>query len=148
MIMKIRTALLAAFVFMAGLPAAAHHSVAGYFDTSKTISFSGVVTKVLWMNPHVVLYVKTTNENGKGETWALQGMAPNGVARLVSRDKFKEGMSVSATGYPARSNAQPGNIHPGIAAADAVTGNVEALELRLANGEVLAFSRYRDSSTK
>ncbi len=35
----------------------AHHSFAAEFDTSKTVDFTEVVTKVEWMNPHVYFYV-------------------------------------------------------------------------------------------
>jgi hypothetical protein len=141
--MKVRIVLLLACLVMAGLPAAGHHSVVGGFDTSKTVSVTGVVSKILWMNPHVVLLIKTTNGNGKAETWALQGMAPNTLNRYNHREKFKEGMSVSATGHPARATTQ---LAPAIQPSDAVTAIVEALELRLTDGEVLAFSRVNPPS--
>jgi DNA/RNA endonuclease YhcR with UshA esterase domain len=145
--MKIRIVLLVVCLLVAGLPAAGHHSVVGAFDINKTVSVTGVVTKILWMNPHVVVLIKSTNESGKTETWAFQGMAPSNLNRFNNRDKFKEGMAVSATGHPARST-QRGAGSPAITSADAVTMNVETLELRLSNGEVLAFSRMNPQSPK
>jgi hypothetical protein len=146
--MKILIVFLAVCLLVAGLPAAGHHSVVGGFDISKTVSVTGVVTKISWMNPHVVLLIKSTNESGKTETWAFQGMAPNNLNRFNNRDKFKEGMAISATGHPARSMTQTGAMSSAINSADAVTMNVETLELRLANGEVLAFSRVNPPSPK
>ena len=40
-------------------------SFAAEFDSSKAIDFSGVVTKVEWMNPHVYFYVDVKDADGK-----------------------------------------------------------------------------------
>jgi hypothetical protein len=138
--MKTRIVFLLVCIALACLPATAHHSLA-QFDLNRTVSFTGVVTGIYWANPHVVLLIKTTDASGKPETWALQGMALNAMNRFSSADKFKEGMTVAATGHPARSNSQ--YTHPGVKA-DTVKGILEALELRLPGGEVLPFSRFTD----
>ena len=31
----------------------AHHSVAGQFDESKSVTLKGVISKVDWVNPHI-----------------------------------------------------------------------------------------------
>ena len=45
---------LAAF---AAVPVSAHHSVAGEFDTSKTVTLKGAISKVEWINPHAYFHV-------------------------------------------------------------------------------------------
>ena len=49
---------LAAGLFLISLPLAAHHSRAIY-DQQRTVTLEGVVTKYVWTNPHVYLYVET-----------------------------------------------------------------------------------------
>ena len=44
--------------------ALAHHSDAGY-DQERVIGFEGTVTRYLWRNPHVTVYVETRNEAGE-----------------------------------------------------------------------------------
>ena len=58
--------LAAGFLTGAVLPASslAHHSVAGNFDRDMPVTFEGVVTKVQWRNPHVWLFVDSTDEVG------------------------------------------------------------------------------------
>ena len=58
------------------LPALAHHSFAAEFDSGKTVTLRGVVSKVDWVNPHIFVYVDVKDEAGKTTTWALQSLPP------------------------------------------------------------------------
>ena len=35
----------------------AHHSVAGQFDLSKQVTLKGTISKVDWVNPHIIVHV-------------------------------------------------------------------------------------------
>ena len=63
-------------------PLWAHHAFTAEYDARKPIDFSGAVTKVEWMNPHVYFYVQAKGTNGKTAT-----LNPN--ARLGNGRTFK-----------------------------------------------------------
>ena len=58
------------------VPVMAHHSFAAEFDSSKTVTLRGVVSKVDWVNPHIFVYVDVKDDSGKTTTWALQSLPP------------------------------------------------------------------------
>jgi hypothetical protein len=60
------------FMMAAAGSAAAHHSVYGAFDKDKSRPMRAVVTKVNWINPHIVFQVETKGANGAPQTWNLE----------------------------------------------------------------------------
>ena len=69
----------AAVVLFAALSAAslqAHHSPSAIFDMSKRVSLTGTLTRVDWVNPHIVLALEA-NEGGKVEQWRLESNPPS-----------------------------------------------------------------------
>ncbi len=82
--------------------AGAHHSVAGQFDIHKTVTLSGVVSKVNWVNPHI--YIELTVKQPAAATWRLEGV-PVGMARKagLSMSMLKgHGETVTIVAHPAR----------------------------------------------
>jgi len=63
-------------------PAFAHHGFDTEYDASKKFTFTGVVQKVEWQNPHMRVYVDVTDEKtGKVTTWNMEMTSPNTVRR-------------------------------------------------------------------
>ena len=58
------------------LPVIAHHSFAAEFDSGKTVTLRGIVSKVDWINPHIFVYLDVKDDTGKTTTWALQSLPP------------------------------------------------------------------------
>ena len=82
----------------------AHHSISAEFDTNKPIKFSGKVTKVEWMNPHIYTHVEAVDpDSGKTVTFKVEGGPPNSLFRQGWRkDTVKAGDTVSVTGIRAK----------------------------------------------
>ena len=83
----------------------AHHSVAGQFDLSNTITLKGVVAKVDWVNPHIYLHLDVKGDDGQTITWSL-GTVPTAMARRggLTRESIAgmPGEVVTVTCNPAR----------------------------------------------
>ncbi len=84
--------------------ASAHHSLAGEFDTRKTLVLTGIVSKVDWVNPHIYLYLDVKDAGGKVATWHLE-CVPVAMARkagLSMKMLLADGEPVTVDAYPAR----------------------------------------------
>jgi hypothetical protein len=68
-------------VFCLVAPVLAHHGFETEYDNNKTITATGVVSKVEWTNPHMHLYVDVTDAGGKVTTYNLELTSPNAIQR-------------------------------------------------------------------
>ncbi|HEY5565966.1 MAG TPA: DUF6152 family protein [Gammaproteobacteria bacterium] len=92
-------------------PARAHHSFAAQYDSTKTVTLTGKVTKVEWMNPHIYFYIDVTDEEtGEVTPWALEMGGPNALIRLGwTRDSMKTDDVVTVEGTLARDGGNLAN---------------------------------------
>jgi len=100
--------LIASAVFLAGMPAFAHHAFASEYDMSKPVTLKGVVTKVTWENPHVWFFVDVKDQNtGAVQRWAFEAGTPSGMIRNgFKASEFKAGTPVTIKGFHARDASQ------------------------------------------
>ncbi len=120
------SALLFALAF-AG-PVSAHHSVQSQFDIHKTVSISGVVAKMEWINPHSYLTVNVKDADGKVQKWAFE-LGGSGALRRAGlsradRGGIKAGDQVTVTALAARDGSNSGFLQ----------------ELKISDGRVFKFS--------
>ena len=104
-----------AIVGLLGLavPAFGHHAVQVEFDQDKKATITGVLTRVLWINPHVrwVMDVKDP-KTGKIATWDISGGGPGGFRQIgiTGRDVFKVGETYTAIIALARDVSNFGHV--------------------------------------
>jgi len=87
-------------------PVLAHHSVAGEFDPSKTLTVTGTVSKIDWVNPHSRVHFDVKGPDGKVTTWSVELAARVVLERNGWRgNSLKIGDVIKVTGDQARSGA-------------------------------------------
>jgi hypothetical protein len=83
-------------------PARAHHSSAA-FDEHQTVSIQGTVTKYVWANPHVYIYIAQPVSGGQPIQWEIEGSPPSILRRLGwSEATLRPGETVIVSGRPAK----------------------------------------------
>jgi hypothetical protein len=111
------TIVLLASAVLVGSTARAHHSSSG-FDTNKTITVKGTVTRYEWSNPHVYIYVQQLTDAGKVE-WEVEGAPPSILRRWGwSQVTLHTGDSVTVTGSPSRNSGNRGLLPTTLARGD------------------------------
>ena len=86
-----------------GAPLAAHHSVPVNFDSSREVTIEGVLTEVVWINPHSRFRVDVTTEDGQTLEWLVEMGAINTMRRAgFKTELFAIGDVVTVSGWPAR----------------------------------------------
>ena len=112
--MRIRCVVLAVIgsVAMALTPSAvAHHGAAGLFDESRTVELKGVVKTWSFVNPHPILVLDVTDENGQTAEWDVY-FGPSAATALRSRgyapETFEFGETVIVEGHPAKTEGVNG----------------------------------------
>ena len=99
---------LCALLLVAGGHASAHHSFAP-FDLTKEKTITGTVSKFEWTNPHSWVWVDVSNEKGGVDSWAVEGMSPNYLARRGwSKTTIKPGDKITIAVRPLRSGEHGG----------------------------------------
>ncbi len=91
-------------------PALAHHSFA-MFDLNQEKTLVGSVKDFQWTNPHTWLWVEVPSAAGDAETWGIEGMSPNFLARRGwSKTTLKPGDKVSVVIHPVKSGEHGGSF--------------------------------------
>jgi uncharacterized protein DUF6152 len=95
-----------------GAAASAHHSRAGY-DTAKErlTTHNGVVTEVIWRNPHVYLIWGAKDDKGTVVNWTGEFSSPaTMISEGLSRTTLKAGDPLMVTFMPARAGTPQGLV--------------------------------------
>ena len=112
MTMRSYARIVAASVLLALFPpAAAHHGAAGLFDLTRTVEVEGSVKKWSFVNPHPILVLEVTDENGEKADWDIY-FGPSAASMLRNRgyapETFRFGEALIVKGHPARATGVRG----------------------------------------
>ena len=113
---------------------AAHHSTT-MFDHSKTMTISGEVVELRWVNPHVSLSVNGTIKGSEDSgVWVMEMTSPGNLVRAGgwSRNAIKAGEKVEVDFSPLRDTSLKGGALKKVtllATGQVLTANIRAQEM-------------------
>ena len=88
-------------------PAAAHHAFGSEFDADRPVILKGRIVKIEWINPHTLIHIEVTKEDGTKEVWMCEGGSPNTLLRRgANKNTFPEGTEIVIDGYQARDHTE------------------------------------------
>ena len=75
----------------------AHHGRGSTYDTKKEVPVKGVVSQLLWRNPHIAIFIDVKGDDGKVVTWVIEHSNISQLARLgYGKNTLQVGMQVTA----------------------------------------------------
>jgi len=83
----------------------AHHSLTAVFDMGQRIAVTCTLTKIDWINPHIVVAIEARGDGGKIDHWTFQSNPPSWYRSVgLARADFAKalGQTVSVEGVRAR----------------------------------------------
>jgi hypothetical protein len=130
--MKRGLAIAAVALCAASIPAAAHHTLAGYVQTRADVLI-GKVKDFQWTNPHTWLVV-LVNDGGTTVEWTFEGV---GTTRLATagfkKDTMMPGDPISVV-YNPRRDGKPGGMFFAVTLADGRTLKLDRRQLLQGGG--------------
>ena len=83
--------------------AAAHHSFAATYDSSREATIEGEIAQFLFRNPHSMVQILAPDETGEVRRWAIEWAGVNVLTgEGISRETLRIGDQVVVRGNPGR----------------------------------------------
>jgi len=106
-----RNTIRSSFWLMLGLlltiPLWAHHSITAEFDTSKSFTVKGTLTKIEWVNPHAYVYLDSKDDKGVVTSYSFETGPPGNLRRSgVLRTMFSVGEAVTIEAFAAKDGSK------------------------------------------
>ena len=83
----------------------AHHSPSAIFDMQKRVAVTGTLSKIDWINPHIVLILEAKGDGGKVDHWTFESNPPSWYRSVgLARADFAKalGQTITVEALPAR----------------------------------------------
>jgi hypothetical protein len=108
------------------VPLVAHHGSAA-FDVGKRVTLKGTVKEWAYLNPHCLLTLVVTGDDGRSVQWVAETQAPNVVFPAGYRkDSFKPGDEVTIVVEPVKNGRPIGRILQAVLANGKTLGTAPA----------------------
>ena len=87
------------FLFLLAISSAsAHHSPSAIYDMSRRISVTGTLTKIDWINPHIVFALEAKGDEGKIDHWTFESNPPSWYRSVgLARADFAKALGQTVT---------------------------------------------------
>ncbi len=98
---------IAAGLLLSSVPSQAHHGSNVVYDLTKSVSVAGTVTRFQFVNPHALIFVEVTGDDGEAVEWlvGLPSASGLGSSEGWTRETLQPGDEITIIGSPARSGA-------------------------------------------
>ena len=109
---KLAVAIVGAGLVLAGTAGSvvAHHAFSAEFDANRPVQFSGTVTRVEWINPHVWVHIDVKTPDGTVVNWAFEAGTPNNLFRRgFTKRSLLPGVEILVDGYQAKDGTNRAN---------------------------------------
>ena len=114
-----RIAAMALLIISSGI-ATAHHSGIS-FDTGKTVTVSGTITRFVWRNPHMAINMDVEDEGGNTVLWKIEGPGTTALSRKgLNKKMLNNGDKITVVVHPLKSG-RPGGLIQAITVAEGTT---------------------------
>ena len=90
------------------VPVIAHHSSAPFYDPTKTVEVTGIVTKLHIKNPHSFLYLDVADKGQKVEWQVEMGTGAQLSRNNLTVETLKPGTEIKVAGQPSRAEGSHG----------------------------------------
>jgi hypothetical protein len=90
------------------VPVIAHHSSAPFYDPTKTVEVTGIVTKLHIKNPHSFLYLDVADKGQKVEWQVEMGTGAQLSRNNLTVETLKPGTEIKVSGQPSRAEGSHG----------------------------------------
>jgi len=103
----IAIASLAVGLLSTSISSLAHHGSNVVYDLTKSVEVSGTVTRFQFVNPHALIFVEVTGDDGEVVEWLVGLPSASGLGSNEgwTRDTLQPGDEITILGAPARSGA-------------------------------------------
>jgi hypothetical protein len=86
---RISYVLLAVAMLVPGVSLLAHHSPSAIFNMKQKVTIKGTLTKVDWVNPHIVMFLDAKGDDGNVVNWKFESNPPRWFTKVgVTRADF------------------------------------------------------------
>ncbi len=86
------------FALLAAASLQAHHSPSAIFDMGKQIAVTGTLSKIDWINPHIVVTMDAKGDGGKIDRWTFESNPPSWYRSVgLARADFAKALGQTIT---------------------------------------------------
>jgi len=101
---------MAVLICLGPAPVDAHHGFQTEFDSRKPVTLDGVVTKIVWVNPHAWIHLEVAEPAELAGVWKVEGGTPNILYRRgFTRNSLEPGTVIVVNGYQAKDGSMHAN---------------------------------------